>query len=303
MEWLHPQREKQSGGAQTTVCEQAYAKVNLLLSVGRKRPDGYHDLVSVMQTVTLSDTLQLRTHNCGGISLHCAGVEVPDGRENLAYRAAVKFFSFTEIENKGLDIELTKQIPTQAGLGGGSADAAAVLRGLRRLYAPQMPYGLLEKAAMELGSDVPFCVRGGTAMVQGKGEAVRPLPPLAPVWFLLVKPEEAYATAAMYRQIDTMELWEAGDASAMEEALARQDIRGVCHAMHNTFTRCLPMQSQAPAIVRRLLVLGAESAMLSGSGSAVFGVFCDEERAHEAFAMLRCDYPATFLAEPAKAVQ
>ncbi len=282
----------------TVVYEQAHAKVNLLLSVGRLREDGYHDLVSVMQTVSFGDTVRLSACDSGGVTLQCAGVEVPCGAENLAVRAAETFFARTGTALPGLHLTLEKKIPTQAGLGGGSADAAAVLRGLRRICAPDLPYSALEEMGMALGSDVPFCVRGGTAKVLGKGERVLPLPPLPAAWFVLVKPREAYSTAAMYQRIDRERLWESGGCDALESALYSGDLIGVCRAMHNTFERCLPQDSQAPLIVRRLRALGADGAMLSGSGSAVFGVYSDELTAHAALAVLHRDYPDAFLAAP-----
>lgn len=284
-----------AGGA---VCERAWAKVNLLLSVGRLREDGYHDLVSVMQTVSFGDTIRLSAADSGGVTLQCAGVEVPCGAENLAVKAANTFFDKTGTSLPGLRITLEKAIPTQAGLGGGSADAAAVLRGLRRICAPDLPYSALEEMGMALGSDVPFCVRGGSAKVLGKGEVVLPLAPLPRAWFVLVKPDEAYSTAAMYQRIDKECLWESGDSVALENALRSGDLAGICRLMHNTFERCLLPDSQAPLIVRRLRALGADGAMLSGSGSAVFGVFSDELTAHAALTVLHHTYPNTFLATP-----
>ena len=159
--------------------ELAPAKVNLTLDVGARRPDGYHEVVSVMQSVALYDTVTMESGTGEGISLTCDDAAIPADGSNLAWRAAEVFFRTTGVACDGLHITLEKSIPSQAGLGGGSSDAAAVLRGLRKLYAPELPMEALERMGMELGSDVPYCVRGGTVLVQGKGEqllSLRALP-------------------------------------------------------------------------------------------------------------------------------
>ena len=280
---------------EASVTEQAPAKVNLLLNVGQKRPDGYHELVSIMQTVDVCDTLTVTGHTGGGgVVLTCDDPSLAVDETNLCYNAAVKLFSYTEIANDGVSIHLRKRLPMQAGLGGGSADAAAVLRALRRIYAPDLPDTELEAMAAELGSDVPFCVRGGTTLTLGRGERLAPLPPLPACWFVLVKPEAAYSTGKMYGLIDSRGCYDAGGAGPMADALERGDLDGVCAALRNTFERVLDPEGETFALKRRLAALGARGAMLSGSGSAVFGVFADEETARMACAALRADYPRTF---------
>lgn len=274
--------------------EHAPAKVNLLLLVGKKRDDGYHDLVSVMQTVGVCDEVTVRARPGGGITLACDCADLPVDETNLAYRAAIQFFSYTGIENKGIEIVLKKTLPMQAGLGGGSADAAAVLRALRTLYAPELPLTELEQMAAPLGSDVPFCVRGGTALVLGRGERLESLEPLKPCWFVLVKPSLAFSTGKMYGEIDQRRCYDEGDARAMIRALAAGDLAAVCDGMENTFEKVLPPDSEIFAIRRRLLSFGALGAMMSGSGSSVFGIFRREEEARMACGALRSDYPQVF---------
>ncbi|MBO4853544.1 MAG: 4-(cytidine 5'-diphospho)-2-C-methyl-D-erythritol kinase [Oscillospiraceae bacterium] len=282
--------------APLSVHELAPAKVNLLLSVGKKRRDGYHDLVSVMQTVGLYDRLTLTSDTGEGIELACRNSGLPTGKGNLAYDAAVKFFSCTGIENTGVRIDLEKQLPMQAGLGGGSADAAAVLRGLGRLYAPSLGTAALERMGAALGSDVPFCVRGGTALVLGRGEHVESLPPLPSCYFVLVKPPLAFSTGNMYGRIDSRGLCEATSGAEMTAALERGDLSAVCRLMDNTFERVIDPECEVFAIRRRLTELGALGAMLSGSGSAVFGIFKNEAPARLAADTLRAFYPETFCA-------
>ena len=277
-----------------TVTEQAAAKVNLLLNVGRKRPDGYHELFSVMQTVGVYDTLTVRAHTGSGIALTCDDPNLAADESNLCYKAAVKFFSYTGIDNDGVSVHLQKRLPMQAGLGGGSADAAAVLRALRRLYAPRLSDFELETVAAELGSDVPFCVRGGTALARGRGEKLETLPKLPLCWFVLVKPEAAFSTGKMYGLIDERGFFDEGGPDEMVSALKAKDLKAICNAMHNTFERTLPPDSEIFAIRQRLAGLGALGAMMSGSGSAVFGIFDDEEAARMATAILRGEYPKTF---------
>ena len=288
--------EEETMENQRVVTERACAKVNLLLAVGEKRHDGYHDLVSVMQTVGVWDELTIRAHTGGGIALTCDDPNLASDETNLCYKAAVKFFTYTGVDNDGVSIDLKKTLPMQAGLGGGSADAAAVLRGLRELYDPELPDEELEAMAADLGSDVPFCVRGGTALARGRGEKLKPLPRLPECWFVLVKPPVACPTGRMYGLIDEGRFYDSGEeqAAAMTAALDRGDLTGVCAAMLNTFERVLPPDSEIFAIRDRLLSLGATGTMLSGSGSAVFAVFDREETARMAAAALRGNYPETF---------
>ena len=150
--------------------EKAYAKVNLTLAVGEKRPDGYHEVVSVMQRVSLCDTLTAEQTR-EGITLTCSDPALPSGEENLAHRAASLFFRETGIAG-GAALTLEKRIPSQAGLGGGSSDAASALLALRKLYAPALPDTELETMAAALGSDVPFFIRGGTQLATGRGEVL-----------------------------------------------------------------------------------------------------------------------------------
>lgn len=277
-----------------TLVERAPAKINLQLSVGPRRADGYHELASVMQTVDVCDTLTVTAHTGSGIALTCTDPALSTGEDNLVYRAAVLFFQRTGVAMDGVTIHLHKVIPMQAGLGGGSADAAAALRALRRLYAPALPDSELETMAAALGSDVPFCVRGGTALAAGRGERLSPLPPLPRCWAVLVKPHEAYSTAAMYRRIDDTACYDPLDAAPMVSAIKLGDLPGVCAAMTNTFEKVLPPDAATPALCRRLKEQGAMGAMLSGSGSAVFGLFTSREGAARGAAALQTEQTVSF---------
>lgn len=275
---------------------QAPAKVNLTLLVSARRGDGYHDVSTVMQTVDLCDTLTL-TGEGRGLTLTCTDPDLPTDGSNLVLRAAALFCQELHLPVPDLHLHLQKRIPSQAGLGGGSSDAAAVLRALRSLYAPNLPDAELERMAAALGSDVPFFIRGGTMHCTGRGERIAPLPPLTAGWFVIVKPPEGFSTPAMYRRLDELPP-EPARPDGMTAALESGDIRAVAAALYNSFERAVPPDSAVRAIEDALRVHGALAAMLSGSGSAVFGLFDREDTARAAANALRERWPLTFMARP-----
>ena len=277
--------------------ELAPAKLNLTLEVGEKRSDGYHEVQSVMSCAALYDEVTLESGTSGGISMTCDCPGLPLDDKNLCLRAAKLFVQKTGIPCDGLHIELSKRIPMQSGLGGGSADAAAVLRGLRKLYRPEMMIKDLERMAAELGSDVPFCVRSVTAMVRGRGEQLLKLPKLPLCWFVICKPEFSFSTAEMYAKLDEKELVSSIDTLGLIKALEYQDMQEISDRLGNCFEGVLEESSEIFAIKNRLLALGARNACMSGSGSAVYGLFTQEDEAKAAAAKLQKTYPQTWFAE------
>ena len=277
--------------------ELAPAKLNLTLEVGEKRSDGYHEVQSVMSCAALYDEVTLESGTSGGISMTCDCPGLPLDDTNLCLRAAKLFFKKTGIPCDGLHIELSKRIPMQSGLGGGSADAAAVLRGLRKLYRPEMMIKDLERMAAELGSDVPFCVRSVTAMVRGRGEQLLKLPKLPLCWFVICKPEFSFSTAEMYAKLDEKEPVSSIDTLGLIKALEYQDMQEISDRLGNCFEGVLEESSEIFAIKKRLLALGARNACMSGSGSAVYGLFTQEDEAKAAAAELQKAYPQTWFAE------
>ena len=271
--------------------EKAYAKVNLTLAVGEKRPDGYHEVVSVMQRVSLCDTLTAEQTR-EGITLTCSDPALPSGEENLAHRAASLFFRETGIAG-GVALTLEKRIPSQAGLGGGSSDAASALLALRKLYAPALPDTELETMAAALGSDVPFCIRGGTQLATGRGEVLSPLPPLTDGWFVIVKPAESFSTPAMYRRLDELPPAHVPDLPPLQSGLP-----ALAAGLFNRFEAAVPAGSAVWDIKVRLAAHGVLASLLSGSGSAVFGLFDAETAACAAVEALRPAWPEIFLARP-----
>ena len=274
----------------------APAKVNLTLIVGARRDDGYHDVSTVMQTVGLYDTLTL-TGGGSGLTMTCTDPDLPTDGSNLVLRAARLFFAETGLPVPDLRFDLEKRIPSQAGLGGGSSDAAAVLLAMRTLYAPEVSDAELARMAARLGSDVPFFIRGGTALATGRGERLAPLPRLREGWFVIVKPPEGFSTPAMYRRLDELPP-EPHRPDGMTAALETGDVRAVAAVLCNSFERAVPPDSAVWDIEDALRAHGALAAMLSGSGSAVFGLFDREDAARAAAEVLRARWPLTFAAQP-----
>lgn len=277
----------------------APAKVNLALDILRRRPDGYHDMHMVMQTVSLCDEVAL-SETAGGFAIRTEGVSIPGGKKTMEQQAAEAFFHALGRPMPGLLVELRKQIPAYAGLGGGSSDVAALLRLLRAKYAPQMPAFVLESIGFEVGSDVPFCLRGGTALAQGRGEVLTDLPPLPGCWFVLCKPQFDLPTPKMFARVTPGDWERVPDVNGMIAALATGDLEGVARRMSNVFEEALPPQARVEIedIKDVLFRCGALGAAMSGSGSAVAGIFRSPAEAERPLGILRRRYKNAFLAQP-----
>lgn len=280
----------------------APAKVNLALDILGRRPDGYHEMRMVMQTVSLFDTLAFEEAE-EGFTLSARGFELPAGKKTLEQRAAEAFFTAAGLPMPGIRVELEKAVPAYAGLGGGSADAAALLRMLRARYAPDMPPEKLEKIGSAAGSDVPFCVRGGTALAEGRGEALTDLPPLPDCRFVICKPDFDLPTPRMFARLRFEKGQLHPDVDGMMEALDRGDLKGVADRVANVFETVLDQEErrEIDGIKETLLRHGALAAAMSGSGPAVFGLFAPDGEtagALEALEALKRRYVQVFPAEP-----
>lgn len=274
--------------------EYAYAKLNLTLEVGEKRTDGYHELRSVMTSATMCDTLTVE--KAKDITLACDRADLPTDGRNLAVKAAQAFFAARGMEG-GCHIRLKKRIPSEAGLGGGSSDAAAVLRALRTLYAPDMPMEELERIGAQVGSDVPYCVRGGTVLCEGRGERLTTLPDMPHCSYVIVKPQEAFSTGKMYAAIDERQCRTVPTTDELIRELTRGDLATLTAHMSNSFSAVVPPDSDVFAIRTTLLRYHALGAMMSGSGSAVFGIFDKTSTAEAACKALKNENRQVFLAE------
>ena len=281
----------------------APAKLNLTLDILRRRADGYHDLKMVMISVELQDTLTVSLRADGMILVRVPGTDLPEGEDNLAGRAARVFFNETGAA-PGAEITIEKRIPAQAGMAGGSADAAAVLRALRTLLRPELTDRELEAMGERVGSDVPYCVRGGTALAEGRGERLTNWPLMPPCQIVVCKPEFGLPTPELFGRVRLEKLGTHPDHKAIHAALLGKDLRAVAKSMVNVFEEVLtPQEGETIRDIKaRLLRFGAAGAVMTGSGPTVFGLFEDGAAAQKAFDALRAVYPQTFLTRPIQEV-
>ncbi len=280
----------------TSITLPAYAKLNLTLDILRKREDGYHDLQMVMQTVSLQDDVTVTLTGGEGIACRCG--EIPGDETNLAVKAARAFFAETGVVPCGLDIDIVKRIPAQAGMAGGSSDAAATLRALRRLMKPDLLGDELERIAAMVGSDVPYCVRGGTALAEGRGERLTTLRDAPKLHAVLCKPDFAISTPLLFSRVKISELWNRPDTAGMLDAIHHGDVEGVMARVKNVFETVLPKDyEEVFDIKERFLRLGAEATAMTGSGPTVFGLYRDAGAAQMAYKSLSADYAQTFLTQ------
>lgn len=264
----------------------ANAKINLALDVLGKRRDGYHEVKLVMQSIGLADTIWMEPKPCG-IELEVDSPELPADESNLAYKAARLFLDAHSMQH-GVSIAVKKQIPMGAGLAGGSADAAAVLLGMDKLFGTHMTHDDFMRLAAQLGSDVPFCIVGGTMLAEGRGECLTELPELPSCWVVLAKPKVSVSTAWAYKTFDA------------EKDVTHPNIEGMQHALK---TGCMEDVLSnignvlEPIAVREYPVIGdyiaqmdkhgAQASRMTGSGSTVFGIFNSQVEAESAAAALR----------------
>jgi len=264
----------------------ARAKINLTLDVLGKRPDGYHEVEMVMQSIELYDRLEF-TPAHGEISLAVAGGELPVGRDNLVYRAAELIRHHGGVR-AGVKIRLEKAIPVAAGLGGGSADAAATLAALNEMWGIGLSLPELMALGEQLGADVPFCLAGGTALARGKGEKIEQLPPCPRMGLALIKPPFGVATAAVYRAFTPRLVAKRPDTGAMMEAIRAGDIGAIARNLANVLEPVTAaMRPEIMEIKQGLLEAGALGALMSGSGPTVFGLTPDQASARMVAA--RCE--------------
>ena len=275
----------------------AYAKINLTLDVLGKRPDGYHDLSMVMQSVSLADQVIIRETGEEGFTLKTDLGFLPGADKNIAGVAARAFARHTGADLSGLEIELQKHIPVCAGTAGGSSDGAAVLRGLNRWFSCGLSLRHLAEIGEEVGSDVPYCVLGCTALAEGRGEKLTCLPALPDCHIVLCKPGFSVSTPELFRRIDELKLRFHPDTAGVLAALEEGDLAGVSRRMFNVFEEALPAQRRAVVeeIKSTLLSRGALGACMSGTGPPVFGIFDNAESARSVADELKQSYAETFL--------
>ena len=276
---------------------QAQAKLNLSLDVLRRREDGYHEMRMVMQTVDLCDQIRLEAGTGEPLRMSSSLGFLPANEKNLAAAAALRLCEAVGADHGGLSIRLEKRIPVCAGLAGGSADAAAVLRGLNDLLSLGLSREKLAEVGARVGSDVPYCVRGGTALAEGRGERLTPLPPLPSCYAVLCKPAFSVSTPELFGCIDRVRIRCRPDTGGLIAALKAGDLTGVARRMYNVFEDALPPRRRVEvrAIQNTLIQHGALGASMSGTGPTVFGLFDRAEAAQSARDALAESYSETFL--------
>ena len=283
----------------TTLYEAAYAKLNLTLDVLGKREDGYHDLKSVMQTISIRDDIEIDIGTGKPWVLTCDKEGIPTDSSNLAWKAAQVYFDTLKKDPDGIEIRITKRIPSEAGLGGGSADAAAVLRALNRHYGQPLSILALAELGAQVGSDVPFCTLCGTAMVEGRGERLRKLPDMPECVFVVCKPDFSCSTAELYKKLDETAIPKRPDHQAMESALLAGDLGKVAENVYNVFDPVVTADHLELNYIKSIFnSYGSVAQQMTGSGSAVFGIMPSFEFAAVVCSMLKENYPDVFIAMP-----
>ncbi len=277
----------------------AYAKLNLTLDVLSRREDGYHDLEMIMQSISLCDSVSVRI-GCGeGISVVSNVRHIPNDERNIAYKAATAFIKATGNDCGGINIAIEKRIPSSAGMAGGSADGAAVLRLLSVLSGENLSDSRLCEIGLEVGADVPFCIMGGTSLARAKGEKLTELAPLPECYFVIGKPKRGMSTKAVFEKIDSEPIPHRPDATAMIEAIEKAAVSDIAKQVYNVFEAPVSLEvSEICDIKKILLENGAMTAAMTGSGSAVFGMFDNLDVAKKAAGVLSEKYTDVFVATP-----
>lgn len=279
------------------VFEKARAKINLTLDVQHKRSDGYHEVEMVMQSVDFCDYLSLSPRSDTMIQIHSAALFMPTDDRNLAYRAAEVLHKQLGI-TRGVTIDIDKRIPISAGLGGGSADAAAVLRGLNTMWELGLSIEELQTIAAEIGSDVPFCIRGGTAVATGRGEMIETVQESPSLWVILAKPSVAVSTADVYSALDVEGIVYHPRAADMLQALHHASILEVAEIAGNVLEDVtLVMYPEVARVKEHMQRLGSQVTLMSGSGPTVFGLCEREQRAKRIYNAMKHLYKEVFLCQ------
>lgn len=279
----------------------AYAKINLGLDVVRRLENGYHQVKMVMQSIDLWDMLTLERTG-SGIAITTDVQGLPTDRSNLIYKAADMMLEKYGI-HFGLRVHLRKEIPMAAGMAGGSADAAAVMKGIDELFGLNLPLSRLMEDGVAIGADVPYCILGGTALAEGIGERLTPLPPMPDCHILVAKPEAAVSTKYVYEHLDAQGIARHPDIDGMVLAIRQGSLEGITGRMENVLeTVTVPAHPVIADIKRRMLESGAANSLMSGSGPTVFGIFSDEGTARAAYEQLKEEKLADriFLTKPCR---
>lgn len=268
------------------VFEKAPAKINLSLDVLYKRPDAYHEVAMIMTSIDLYDHIELTPMKSDRIEVTLYSRYVPNDERNLAYKAAKTFKERYRIRS-GVHINIEKNIPVSAGLGGGSTDAAAVLRGLNQMWQVDAPLHELAKIGSEIGSDVPFCVYGHTAIATGRGEKIRHLPPPVPCWVILAKPDIGVSTGTVFRHLDVQDVQHPNTENIIA-SLYRSDFSALCRNIGNALEKTtMQLHPQVKYVKDKMVQAGVAGALMSGSGPTIYGLVQHQGKAQRIYNGMR----------------
>jgi len=281
-----------------TVSEKAYAKINISLDVLGRREDGYHEMLMIMQSVSLCDDITVTVTDkpvfCGESNLRF----IPTDERNLAVSAARVFCERAGITDKGAVVRMDKRIPVGAGMAGGSSDAAAVLRSMNRACGEPFSRAELELIAADIGSDVAFCVSGGTRLASGRGEKLEALPAFPECHIAICKPDFSISTPELFKKLDSVKLRCHPDTAGIIAALSDGDLGRICRRMYNVFEDVQDRRMNTVSEIKNVMLdKGALGAVMTGTGSAVFGIFDDGDKAAHAIRELRASYRCCCLAK------
>ncbi len=277
----------------------APAKINLAIDVIAKRPDGYHEISTIMQSISLYDIITLEANGSGEVSVNTDSQFVPSGSTNIVYKTVELIRSKYNIED-GIEVHIEKNIPVAAGLAGGSTDAAAAIKLLNKALNLRMSKAEIYDFAKSIGSDVSFCIEGGTALGEGLGERLTLLPEIPDCYILLVKPDISVSTKKVYEGIELNKISERPDIKGMVKAIKNKDIIGLskklCNVLETVTIKQYPMVKE---LKHKLMEYGALGSLMSGSGPSVFGIFDDTEKVYSAYDSMKSYSHETFLVKTA----
>lgn len=278
----------------------APAKINLSLDIVNKRADGYHDVAMVMQTVSLYDEITLSdevSSDSQDITITCDLDGVPLDSSNIVHKAATAFFKYCDIKDAKISIDIKKNIPTQAGLAGGSTDGAAVILALNKMFSTHLSDKEMCEISAKIGADVPFCLLGGTQLATDTGTTLYKLPNLTKCYIVICKPDISVSTAQAYAKCDSRPYKTFKVTDEIVSMIYKRNIRNVANSLYNEFEAVLELP-EIVEIKRMMLKNKALGACMSGSGSAVFGIFLDEKKARKCIDAMSSSYDKLYLCEP-----
>ena len=275
----------------------AAAKINLMLDILKRLDNGYHSLFMIMQSVNLFDIVTVDKNNENKIIIECDKDGVPRNEKNIAYKCAVKFFEYCNMNDIGVTIKIKKNIPMAAGVAGGSADGAAVIYCLNKIYNTNLSQKELCEIGNKVGADIPFSLTGGTAVTLGTGNVIAPVKDLPECYIVLCKPEQDVSTLEAYAEFDALNRVRHLDRVSMIDAVSNADYEKICSLRGNVFEQAVevPKRPHIKGVMRKS---GADACCMSGSGPTVFGLFSDKDKANECYDKLKAKYNQVYICKP-----